>query len=209
MRRQETTPALSPFGAVEIIAEGHHDQRITVVLIGRNADPGRALVGQRPDINVLAEMIATAQFGGELGQFLCTRRNVDPQNSGVVLPAVVVFLGPYEEQVLLLFVKVAADALEDAGAVVQRMGQNVDVRFGERDESVVEPDDGVGIGDFGFHWLTSSFFRARPRVSALRSMSSQRSDFTRRWSAWSIHFSSSKPDASTSAPSIRILPACE
>src|SRR5271166_1254208 len=111
--------------------------------------------------------------------------------------------GPHQEKVFLFLLEVASNPFKDAGAVIEGVRQNIHVRFSERYEFVVKPDDRIQIGSFGFHFVTAS----RPSARALRSSSSQRSPFTRRCRALPIHCSSRMPALSSSAPSMTMLPA--
>jgi hypothetical protein len=81
---------------------------------------------------------AVDEFECRLGQFLGLVGDVDVVGPGGVVEALQVFLPPEDSRTVGRLV--TADALEDAGAVVEPVGQDVDVRVVEVDELAVHPD---------------------------------------------------------------------
>ncbi len=106
--------------------------------VGVDADPLGGFPDQRADVDVGVEGVAAQQLGGDLHELVGRGRDVEVQDAGVALPAQIVVNGADDEDLVALGVPVAADAFEDAGAVVQRVGEDADMRFSQGDVTTVE-----------------------------------------------------------------------
>ena len=60
---------VQPLVAVQIFAEGKGDDGKGILIVGADADALGGLVGERPDVDVGVECIATHQFNGDGAQF--------------------------------------------------------------------------------------------------------------------------------------------
>ena len=130
---------------VQVLAEGQHHDGEGVLIVGQHADALRALVGQRADVDVGAQVVAPHQFQGDVSQLARGERDGDVQDAAVAHPALVVLQRAQHKQLLLGLIPVRADAFKYAGAVVQRVGEDADARLGHRDVLAVEVDNQVGI----------------------------------------------------------------
>ena len=101
------------------------------------------LYARRPDIHVAAKIISTAKFRGEVHQFVNCKRYVYSKNATVSLPTVEVFAHTKQKKIFFMGFVVAPDPFEQTRAVVEGVGEYVDVCFGKPDETVVKPDDRV------------------------------------------------------------------
>jgi hypothetical protein len=98
-----------------------------------------AAVDQRADV-AGALAVAADELEGRLAQLLRRVRDVHVVQRGGLEQPVDVLLVAEHRGALGLGV-VAADALEDPGAVVQPVGEHVDLRVLPRDELAVHPDE--------------------------------------------------------------------
>ena len=86
---------------MQIFAEGQRHDREGVLVVGAHADPLRALVGQRPHVDVGAKRIAAHQLDGDRAEFCSRGADLDAQDAAVLLPALVVLMRTQDEQFLL------------------------------------------------------------------------------------------------------------
>ena len=91
-----------------------------------------ALVGERPDVQVLAVATAPEQIHGDVAQVFGTVRDVHEHHPTALEKAVVVLPHAEDEQLALVFVPVSADALEYGRPVVEGVGHNADLRIFDR-----------------------------------------------------------------------------
>ena len=153
---------MQPLVTVQIFAEGKSDDGECILIVGADADALGGLVGKRPNVDVGVERIATHQLHGDGAEFRHGGRNMDAQDAAVLLPALVVLAGAQDEQLVFGANPVCADALKDAGPIVQSMREDVDLRVAQRHVLAIEVDDQVWIG-IGFHTATSFGVLARCR----------------------------------------------
>ena len=86
--------------------------------------PLRALEGQGPDVHVLTIAGALHQIDRQADQLLCGEGEVHAEDLGALCQPLVVVQRAEDEELLLLLVPVAADALKNSCAVVQRVGHD-------------------------------------------------------------------------------------
>ena len=81
---------MQPVLAVQIFAEGKRHNGECILVVDGHADALRALVGQRPNIEIGAEPVAPHQLHCDRAQLLGRQRHIDAQDAAVLLPALVV-----------------------------------------------------------------------------------------------------------------------
>src|SRR4051794_10625241 len=108
----------------QVIAERYGSNGQGILVIEGDADAFPALVGQRPDVNVGSESVPAQNLRADVGQLVGGIRDVDAQHAAVLFPTSVVLVRSKHEQLLLRFIPVRADALENAGPIMQRVSKD-------------------------------------------------------------------------------------
>ena len=112
---------------LDVVAERNRvDEEAVLEVVEANADLFAGRVQKRTDVDVRLELVAAQQLEREVDQLLGRVRKRHAHDVGRAAHALVV-LGRLEQvELLLLRVPVGADAFEDTGAVVQRMGHQAE-----------------------------------------------------------------------------------
>src|SRR2546423_3985668 len=105
---------------VDVVAEGRHvDGKRIFEIVKPDADLFGALEGKGSDVYVLAEVVAPDQFNRCGGKLIQGDRDLEFQDLDGILHSAIVLAQLEEEKLLVFWAPIAADALEDPGAVVQ------------------------------------------------------------------------------------------
>ena len=124
---------------VEVGAPGDQEgEEVLGDAVQADAERVLRLVDHRADVEVLAEAGALHELDGHRAEFVVAERQFHQQGVRGLAQALVVLAHAEDVELLGLGVPVGADALEDSGAVVQRMGHDADFGVGERHELALE-----------------------------------------------------------------------
>ena len=87
------------------------------------------LEGQRPDIDIFAIAVHLHKLPGNLAQFVHVMRELDTHHAARAVQPVIVLLHLEQIELPPVRVPVSADALEDTGAVVERVRHHANFRL--------------------------------------------------------------------------------
>jgi hypothetical protein len=129
-------------------------------VVEADADGPSRFVERRPDVGILAELVAPDGLDDQPDQLVHGRHGIDQQDPARLADALDVLTQKQPEEGLALLVPVRADALERGRPVHERVGHDVDVGVAEGDElalevarQVIEPagrrDLVAGLGGLG------------------------------------------------------------
>src|SRR5207248_8785824 len=107
---------------VEVIAERQHEHQVIIVdIVHARADDFAALVGDGADVDIFAEAAALDDLRADVAQLIDGQRHADLHDLGGHPDPLEVLAGAEQEDLAAVVAPVAADALEDAGAVEEGM----------------------------------------------------------------------------------------
>ncbi len=109
------------------------------------ADPDRLrrLVERRPDVGVLAELVAPDRLDDQASQLVDRRDVLHQEDPARLADPLDVLTDLHPVELALLRVPVGADPLERRGPVHERVGHDADLRVTHRDECALEVGDDV------------------------------------------------------------------
>jgi hypothetical protein len=131
--------AMRALGLVDVEAEGQgHRGQTGRQAVQPHADDLVAVESQCADVAILAQSLGAQQVEqGRRGRFF-RKGQVHAQQAGRFVEAPHVVGQAKHEELALVLVEVAADAREHPGAVVERVGQQPQLRFGVGQDAVVK-----------------------------------------------------------------------
>ena len=161
--RHEDVWQRAPFSMSRYGPNGRdEDQQVVLEVVQPHAQDLRALVGERPDVDVLAVTGHLDQLRGDRVELLVVVRELDLHDAAALAQAVVVLLQAEDVDLAFLLVPVTANALEYRRAVVERVGHYADLGVFQRDDLLLE----IGVrrrhvGRAPFERVSNSIFAAR------------------------------------------------
>ena len=124
----------------EVVAEGdaHEAEIVGQFLELEVGDFFLAFVGEGADVDVFGEAGAFDHLDGETAEFVGVVGDVHHEHTAAAEETLVVLAEAEDVDDALFLVPVATDALENAGAVVEGVGHNADLRLFQRNELALE-----------------------------------------------------------------------
>ena len=124
---------------IEIRPEwGDEDQQVVLEVVQANAENLGALVGERPDVDVLAITRHLNQLRGNRVEFLVIVGEVDLHDAAALAEAIEVLLETEDVDLAFLLVPVTANALEYRRTVIERMSHHADLGVFQGDDLLLE-----------------------------------------------------------------------
>ena len=121
-----------------------HDREAVGDIVELDADDLSGLERERPDVDVLAVLVAPQQLERRFDQLLrCSTGDRHLEHASVLVHALEVLWQREREELLAFGVPVGADAFEHAGAVVEAVRQQADLGIRVADDFAVEEDPGL------------------------------------------------------------------
>ena len=124
---------------VDVCPEGNgEDGEGVLEVVQPDADERARFVRDGPDVRVLAVAALSEELEGDADQVLCRVGQSDPHDPAGAVQTLVVLLEMEAVELAFLGIPVGADPLEDAGSVIERMGEDAHLRVAHRDKRSIE-----------------------------------------------------------------------